>query len=173
MKKILLLLLFAGYIFPTVAQTDPDTLSRKLVGSMGGFFDAGELSIQYSVGEPMVRTKVSAGGSVVLTQGFQQENLYPVSIDDEITAMMDIQYWPNPTPDIIHLRVSSDIMVELNAGIYDLLGRPVGLPTHDMRIQAPQEVQFDVEPLTEGSYYIMFRSTKGKIVHAIKIQKVD
>lgn len=152
---------------------DPDTLSRVLVSAMGGFSEVGGLSLQYSVGEPVITTVVGNNGNLVVTQGFQQENLYPVSIEDGVYAMLDLQYWPNPASTVLNLKVSSDKLVEMNAGIYDLLGRPTGIPVQNMRVQAPAEAEFDIEPLAEGNYFLILKTEEGRILHSIKIQKIN
>lgn len=172
MKRLLPLFLLLGFSQSSFAQ-DPDTLSRILVSSMGGFSEAGGISLQYSVGEPVITTAVGNNGKLVVTQGFQQENLYPVSIDDGIFAMLDLQYWPNPASRMLTLRVSADKLVKMNAGIYDLLGRPTGIPTQDMRVQAPAEAVFDMDPLAEGNYYLILKTEEGRILHSIKIQKIN
>lgn len=153
------------------AQT-PDTLSRTLVSSLGGFSEVNGFSLQFSVGEPVVRTAISNGGQFVLTQGFQQENLYPVSIEEGVYAMLDFQYWPNPASTELHVRIGADRQLTLNAGIYDLLGRPTGLPIQNLRVQAPVETVFDLSRLAEGNYYLTLTSEAGKILHSIKIQKI-
>lgn len=140
---------------------------------MGGFSEVNGFSLQYSVGEAVVTTATGSSGNLVLTQGFQQENLYPVSIEEGVFALLDFQYWPNPARNLLNFTISSDKLLTLNAGIYDLLGRPTGLPIQNLRIQAPVETTFNLERLAEGSYYLILKSESGKILHSIKIQKID
>lgn len=156
---------------PLQAQL-PDTITRSLVGSMGGFNEVPGLSLSYSVGEVAVQTFVSSGGNRLLTQGFQQENLYPVNLEDGIIAYMDLQYWPNPASTTLNLKVSADRLLQMNVGIYDLLGRPTGIPTVDLTVQAPVEASFDLERLAEGSYFLLFKSEEGETLQSVKIQKV-
>jgi len=172
MKRLLPILFLLGIFQGSFAQT-PDTLSRILVSSMGGFSEAGGISLQYSVGEPMITTAVGNGGNMIVTQGFHQENLYPVSIDEGIFAMLDLQYWPNPASRKLTVRVSADKLVTMNVGIYDLLGRPTGIPTQDMRVQAAVEAVFDLDPLAEGNDYLILKTEEGRILHSIKIQKIN
>lgn len=172
MKRLLPIIFLIVSTQGSFAQ-DPDTLSRVLVSSMGGFSEVGGLSLQYSVGEPVITTAVGNNGKLVVTQGFHQENLYPVSIEEGVFAMLDLQYWPNPASKMLTLRVSADKLVQMNAGIYDLLGRPTGLPTHDMRVQAPAEAVFDLEPLAEGNYFLILKTEEGRILQSIKIQKIN
>lgn len=174
MKKLVLTLAASLMILVQVhAQAQPDTITRSLVSSMGGFNEVPGLSLSYSVGEVAIQTFVSGGGNNLLTQGFQQENLYPVNLDDEIIAYMDLNFWPNPASTTLNIKVSTDRLLQMNVGIYDLLGRPTGIPTVDLMVQAPVEASFDLDRLAEGSYFLIFKSEQGETMQSVKIQKIN
>lgn len=151
----------------------PDTLTRVLLGSMGGFSEVPGLSLDYSVGEVAVQTFVSNGGNILLTQGFQQERLYPVNLEDGITAFMSLDFWPNPASTVLNVRLSTDRLLQLKIGIYDLLGRPTGVPDVQLAIQSPVETSFDLSRLAEGSYFLTFASENGTILQSVKFQKLN
>lgn len=67
MKKLLYILILTT--FGANAQT---TISRQVIGSMGGYQVGTTMSLSSTVGEPVVQTLFSV--NQILTQGFQQPN---------------------------------------------------------------------------------------------------
>ena len=65
--RIFLLLTAICFSFTLQGQT---SLERQVIGSMGGFSNAGNTRVAFTVGEPIVTTEY--GPSIALTQGFHQ-----------------------------------------------------------------------------------------------------
>ncbi|WP_119078743.1 T9SS type A sorting domain-containing protein [Chitinophaga alhagiae] len=91
MKKIFILL-----ILLTAAGHAADAqlvLVRQVAASTGGSGHAGPLTIDYTVGEPVVESL--AAGGLLLTQGFQQPEIVP-ALPPGGTPLFDFLLYPNP-----------------------------------------------------------------------------
>ncbi len=169
-NRIIWLLFIAGICPKTMGQV-PDSLTQILVTTSGGFSMVNGLSLSFSIGEAVVQTAIGNSGQLVFTQGFQQPTEGVVSIDEEVSVHMDYNVWPNPTDRVITLGLSSDQLVELKAGVYDLLGRPTPIPIQELRVYSPIETTFDLTLLPEGHYYLILHHLSGETIHSFKIRK--
>lgn len=91
MKRILILL-----ILLTAAMHAADAqlvLVREVAASAGGSGNAGAITIDYTVGEPVVESL--AAGGLLLTQGFQQPEIVP-ALPPGSEPLFDFLLFPNP-----------------------------------------------------------------------------
>ncbi len=112
MKIIILLLL---------VLSSAALMAQQIVATAGGTLGNASGSISYTIGESVAQTFSS--GDKVLTQGFQQSYL---SVSTEKTILdlnFSITVFPNPTTDVVTLRVGKESMSGLLYLLYDLNGR--------------------------------------------------
>ena len=96
-------------------------MAQQIVATAGGTLGNASGSISYTIGESVAQT--FSRGDKVLTQGFQQSYL---SVSTEKTILdlnFSITVFPNPTTDVVTLRVGKESMSGLLYLLYDLNGR--------------------------------------------------
>jgi len=73
MKKLLLL----SVVCFVVVSANGQSISSSVVASAGGYSEAGEISLSWTLGELAVETFTAS--ELILTQGFQQSKSFPES----------------------------------------------------------------------------------------------
>ncbi len=123
MKKIFTLILSLALV-QAFGQTP--AIVMQVVSSGGGYYTdvASGLNISWTIGEPIIETIKSADESVVLTQGFQQGDLFTTDVPDTDLPSLNFRMYPNPTINKVWFEVNNqkakgDFLVE----VYDITGR--------------------------------------------------
>lgn len=124
----------------------------------------------WTVGEPVIFTF----GPVVdriLTQGFHQPDLClpAVSTDDATLADWQIEVFPNPTSDVLHVRFSVEKTGALTATVFDLLGRVV---LANALLDSPDDAVIDCSAWLPGVYllHLQDRDTRAStLVRFVRI----
>jgi hypothetical protein len=114
----------------------------------GGNASSAEGSISYSIGQIDYETSSNANGTV--SQGVQQPfEIYPLAVD-ELFSSLEINLFPNPTSDFIHLTIGDLSKIEnLNYQLTDANGR---LIQYDRILE--NSTQIDVQHLSTASYFL-------------------
>lgn len=122
MKKIFTLILSLA-LLQTFGQTP--AIVMQVVASAGGSQSTASLSIDWTLGEPVIGDV--SGGSIILTQGFQQGNLLGTDIPENPEEMnTSFRMFPNPANDKVQFVVNNkeakgDFMVD----VFDITGRKI------------------------------------------------
>lgn len=125
MKQTILILTFAVF----TARAGSQALTPQVVASTGAFtvFDGGSFS--YTVGEmSMVETFISSDESVVLTQGFQQPDLFSSTAALSEPAGSNKSFftlYPNPAVDNIWYNFQFAGRGEVNVSVYNAIGQNI------------------------------------------------
>lgn len=95
--------------------------AQEVVASGGNYYDAGQISISWTLGESMIETFGSA--DLILTQGFQQPVLSVSTLIQDPDLDFQITAFPNPTRG--HVNISTDLLHSGNLiyRVYDIQGR--------------------------------------------------
>ncbi|HBI81488.1 MAG TPA: hypothetical protein DDY04_06010, partial [Bacteroidales bacterium] len=100
MKKLytVILLLF------TLTAWSQD-IPMQVVAAGGGYFEstAAGMSISWTMGEVAYTTLKTS--TYILTQGFQQGNLFSTSVEKPTSAVNGITIYPNPAKDYVKIRI--------------------------------------------------------------------
>lgn len=122
MKKIFTLILSLALV-QAFGQTP--AIVMQVVASAGGTQTNGTITIDWTLGEPVIGD--ATGGSILLTQGFQQGNLLGTDIPDEPEDInTSFKMFPNPATDNVRFVVDNkeakgDFLVD----VFDITGRKV------------------------------------------------
>ena len=165
MRIIIIILVM---IAPMALQSQP-SIERTVIGSAGGYSEAGNVSLSYTVGETCVKTRTHA--SIVLTEGFQQAGNEPVSVDfSEVGA--GIKVFPNPTADklILQLNTGGNTENDFIFEIIDIRGRKL-FSASRRGVSGEYIEEFDFSTYSSGMYYIIIRSKE--YIKRIKVEKLD
>ena len=146
------------------------SIERDVVASGGAYETSANMSLSYTVGEPVIETK--SASSLVLTQGFQQSGTDTiVGIVEQGTAMR-IKAYPNPTPDVVVLEVNTDEQRDFRLDVYDVQGKKQAIPDKELSVNGSMKKELDFGDLAAGNYFIRLRSGQGKTIKTIKVQKI-
>ena len=150
------------------------SLERQVIGTAGDYVENGDISLSYTIGEPIIETAIT--GTIILTQGFQQPDAQRTSsgIDQDV-AGVEVGYsvFPNPTTDILHVNLTSNEAVEMIVELYDMGGKQNKLQTSKFLVSGTTNQEFDVSHLAAAQYMLVFNNVNGKTLKSINFQKVD
>lgn len=121
--------------------------AQEVVSSGGDHHSGTNVSISYTIGEPVIAT-ASAGGTT-LTQGFHQPWVDITTMVSETTADgTDIVVYPNPVRHILHIALDGD-----PEGHQYILHDAAGKQVTDGRI-ATSITELDMQRFASGSYFL-------------------
>lgn len=118
----------------------------------------------WTVGEPVIFTLGPLSGHI-LTQGFHQPDLcLPVSTNETVLADWQIEVFPNPTSDWLHIRFSAE-KTGLNASVFDLLGRAV---QPDVWLDASGDAPLDCSGWQPGVYLLRLQDRDTRATATVR-----
>jgi hypothetical protein len=164
MKKIFTLILSLALV-QAFGQTP--AVVMQVVSSSGGYYATTNLSISWTLGEPVTTTL--SGSSIILTQGFQQGNLFATNVTNPELSSTDFKMYPNPAISKVYFEVNNknakgDFIVE----VYDITGRKI---IHENLGVFNQELKdLNVSSLKSGIYLVKVTigSFNGDVIKLIK-----
>ena len=111
-KTFILTLAFLSLSFGLKAQ------DLEVISASGDYEESTGGSLSYTVGEVVIETVETTSND--LTQGFQQENIFVLSVIT-YNNEFDVSVFPNPTTDFVNVQSSTKSVVN----IYDVSGKLV------------------------------------------------
>ncbi|QKG80952.1 T9SS type A sorting domain-containing protein [Tenuifilum thalassicum] len=165
MKKVYTLML-SLFTLSAWAQDIP----MQVIASAGGYFENSNagISISWTLGE-VAYTTLSTD-SYILTQGFQQGNLFTTSIDEPKSNQEGINVFPNPVSDILKLRIDNrfatgNVFIE----IFDVTGKLV--LSEKMNLEQSSPAALNLSNLRSGIYILHVFSENDNAKKVIKLIK--
>jgi hypothetical protein len=135
-------IMFLGLFVSIIGTAQQNTVAT------GGNASSAEGSVSYSIGQIDYEPSSNANGTV--SQGVQQPfEIYPLAVD-ELFSSLEINLFPNPTSDFIHLTIGDFSKTEnLSYQLTDASGRLIQYA----RI-LENSTQIDVQHLSSASYFL-------------------
>jgi len=99
----------------------PELLAQEVIATAGSTLSSSYGSISFTIGECVANTLTK--GDKTITQGFQQANISVSMISELKDLDFSISVYPNPTSDILTLKVSKDDVTGIQYLLYDILGK--------------------------------------------------
>jgi hypothetical protein len=124
--------------------------SQTLLGSGG---NNGNL-VSFSIGESFIGG--GSSGSIQITQGFQQPNLWGVKIQEQ--DIFEIKAYPNPVKDYLTLQVLQDLKEDCTLHLYSSEGKSV----FSRPLSGPSEV-LDFSLYAAGTYTLIVLNQEGQL----------
>ncbi len=155
------------FLFYSLLSTNlgfSQSLSPEIIASSGGFFDNGNSSLSWTIGETIIQTVSNA--SNILTQGFQQSNYIVTSIEEHSNKCL-LKIYPNPAGDYFYINIESSNQTKLEFKIIDLKGHIL------CSDQFETNKQIDISNYENGIYYIQIFDGKNHSINSIKLQKLN
>ncbi|NOZ46849.1 MAG: T9SS type A sorting domain-containing protein, partial [Chlorobi bacterium] len=140
----------------------------SLLSSAGEYFENGQYSISWSLGELAIETFSQTGN--ILTQGFQQTKLSIVSVREQNVKENHLTIYPNPAVNELFLTSESDRNTIYLVQIFDMIGAKK--LEQKMEIGA-QKSLLKLNNLKAGTYMLVFKTINNEIDQTFLFQKVD
>lgn len=155
--RVLLSIIFSMVICPV---GNCQSLSPVEINAAGLEVASGNYSLSYSIGGAITTT--IGNGINILTQGYQQPNIYVVtSIQSIGYGNAVISVFPNPTRGILNIKLSNISTAETcNIGITNALGINCSLSREYFEFANNREVTLDIGDLKLGVYFFSLISKK-------------
>src|SRR6186997_1540172 len=135
------------------------TIERDVIATAGDFFQAPTFSLSWTMGEPVSETFTNNSVNVMLTQGFHQSEFKITAIREPLAEAFDISVYPNPTPDVVNIRMNSAkdeiIMVQL----YSMTGERIMFEQ-----MQDKTLQLNLGSLSNASYLLSLRKLNGALI---------
>ncbi len=141
------------------------------ISSSGGFYSNGSAMLSLTVAEmTMVQTFTSSNS--ILTQGFQQPEVYALSLNDHNINLKEIILFPNPTNGVFNLNINANEELKASIKIYNIIGQPIYSNSTNI-IQGKNTCKFDISDQSQGVYILELISVNKKGLKEISILKVN
>ncbi len=148
------------------------SLERQVIGTAGDYVENGDISLSYTIGEPVIETAIT--GSIILTQGFQQPDASRTASGVAETGVeVNYNIYPNPATDMLNVQLTSNEKVDLIVELYDMGGKKNMLKTSKFSVEGTSTQQFDVAHLAAAQYMLVLNDVNGQTVRSLTFQKVD
>ncbi len=142
----------------------------QVLATAGGYYKntGAGLSLSWTLGEPAYTTFTSS--DMVITQGFQQGNLFGTNLEEISTDVTDIRVYPNPVSDEVIIAVTlPNIKGRTMVEVYDIAGRMVKSTSAVMVGHEPYKL--DVSKLQPGIYLLRVATETPAAVRVVKLVK--
>lgn len=149
--------MFAG-LFVAKAQSAPDSGGSTASGVSG--------SVSYSIGQTFYEAVVSSGGTVI--PGVQQ----PFEISETLGADaaeigLSLKIYPNPTTDILNLKIDFNDVKAYTYELYDYAGRFLGKSAVSKKV-----TELSMSKYPAGTYLLKI-SKRNNLIKIFKVIKND
>jgi hypothetical protein len=164
MKKIFTLILSLALV-QAFGQTE---IVMQVVSSSGGYYANSDYSISWTLGEPVIETLTST--DFMLTQGFQQGNLFGTDVPIPDFNSFHFKMYPNPAVNKISFEVDNqEVKGEFIVEIYDITGRKVILENLG-QFKNQERKDLTVSTLKSGIYLVKVKigSYTSDVIKLIK-----
>jgi len=168
MKRLFTLILAVSFTAFSYAQEY--NIGMQVVASAGGYFNSTSagVSMSWTLGEVAYTTLSST--EYILTQGFQQGNLFPTDVEKPESPNSDIKIYPNPASVEFFIKINSPTLKGKSiAEVYDITGRKV--ITKELNLEENEPYRISILDLKAGIYMIRVTVESTKAVQLFKLIK--
>jgi len=155
-------------VFFSVSQAQ--NIAMQVVASAGGYFESSSagVSLSWTLGEVAYTTLTST--DYIITQGFQQGNLFSTDVEKPNLPNSDIKIYPNPATVEVYIAIStSNLRGSATVDFYDITGRNVSSTVVTLEDNAPSRLS--VVDLKSGIYLIRVTQENTKTSNVFKLVK--
>lgn len=157
MKKYPVLLFVAVSVaLLFVRSAFAQTMETEVIGSAGATVSTSAATLQWTVGEPMIRT---TGQPAVLSEGFHQTAVWEI-VPVQEALEVNITIWPNPFSEYVEIRTAQPVL----AALHDLSGKLIV-----DEIQITQNATLTTNHLSAGTYMLSVSTIDRKHLSTYKL----
>lgn len=162
--KFYLSLLFC---FGLTSVLSAQSIATSVIAAQGQVFSSASHRLAFTTGEAMTETFQNSG--TVLTQGFHQPKLVVTALTEPLADLVDISYWPNPTRDILHVKLPESSQEPQKLELFDLRGKFL----QQKEVRPGETLEIDLTTYTAGIYFLRPTSPLSSQSASYKIQKLQ
>ena len=161
MKRKLFIAAILMVSVPALAQVK----QSEVVSAGGGFIEKDNISVSYTIGEPVAGTV--AKGDLIVVHGFQQ-GYFAVTTDINQLAVkdVDVKVYPNPVNTVMYVELSNIEAAGCVVKCFDMAGQLI----KESEFGDDNRLSFDMSGLPQGAYFVRVVSEDGAVVNK-KIMK--
>lgn len=126
-------------------------LQRYVIGSAGAYLKQDPISLSVCLGQSGLTGRVGNEAGI-LTIGFLQGEIVPVTPIHAYLNDLSIQIYPNPFHDHLTLDIAGGQFLELNFQLYNAIGRTILQKVYPVSDRS--ELRISVPDLTDGIYHV-------------------
>lgn len=130
--------------------------AQQVVSTSGATFANSHGSISFTIGEGVAQTLTK--GDQTLTQGFHQTTISVAAIIELKELNFSITAFPNPTTDLVNIRVGRENVSGFQYRLFDFSGRLIAQKNLES-----QETTVPVQYLPVGSYVLQVLDGKQEL----------
>ncbi len=143
----------------------------EIISAYGGMSTVRNFILEWTLGEP--KTETENNGQILYTQGFHQPLIMSRTNQDSIsvyTGIKKITVYPNPVMEILYVKFETSVVQKVSLEISDVLGR---ILQRKVALTGMRTEELNMHHYTPGSYVLVVRDERGKIISTVKLLKLD
>ncbi len=161
MKSFVFTLIALAFTFGTFSQS----LSPEVVASSGNYFENGNVSLSWTIGECVIETFQNT--STVLTQGFHQTKLSVTKVETLEDEELVFSVYPNPANNKINIEIKgAGENTTFSYALFDINGKMISNKKITSQIET-----IDVSSYPAAYYILNLQDGSGSKVGTYKILK--
>ncbi|MFO8021515.1 MAG: T9SS type A sorting domain-containing protein [Perlabentimonas sp.] len=165
MKRFVLLLALLSFSLFSISQNS----ILEVVAPAGGTFQGTDISVSWTLGEPVIDTWVNEDAGIMMTSGFQQGNFMITSVPNQMLSDFAVSMYPNPSKNETNILINLPELGNVTITVIDITGRKV---IHEEFEQGSLEYShsLNVSGLKSGLYLVKVHSGSkySKVLKLIK-----
>lgn len=143
-------------------------VSSSVIATVGESVETGNVSVSWTLGEIAIETLGEDGGSVILTQGFQQGYFEITSIGEPLSNEFQLNVYPNPATEYIWIDLKSNEVKSAIVEIYNMEGKLVYNSRWEF-VNGPNQIMLN--ELNSSQYILRITDSSGKVLQTFKLIK--
>ena len=161
MKRKLFVAAILMVSVPALAQIK----QSEVVSAGGGFIVKDNVSVSYTIGEPVAGTV--AKGDLIVVHGFQQGYLAVTTDINQLAVKdVDVKVYPNPVNTVMYVELSNIEAAGCVVKCFDMAGQLI----KESEFGDDSRLSFDMSGLPQGAYFVRVVAGDGAVVNK-KIMK--
>lgn len=161
-----LLLLGIGFV-STPTSLSAQSIQPAVIASSGAIYTTSTHQLDGTAGEPLIETYTTS--NQVLTEGFHQPNLTMTALTPSLMEAAHIEFWPNPTQDLVHLSVPDAGWPDGTLTLTDSKGTTL----LSQPLTRTETQTADLSGYAVGTYFLRLITADPQFQTTLKIQKIQ
>lgn len=152
-----------------VLNSNAQTLERYLISPLGDLSYTADYDVAFTLGEVVVTTVHV--GNLTVTQGFQQGDELVNAVFEVEGNLVEVNAFPNPFTTEIQMEIFVPEALEIIVQVFDVSGK--SWINQKLELLPGKEVRIiDFLGVPSGAYFLVLRTSQGKLLNTIEIQKM-
>ncbi|NQW42143.1 MAG: T9SS type A sorting domain-containing protein [Bacteroidetes bacterium] len=165
-KSKLIVLLGAAMLMGTMSYAQ--SIALQSVNSGGAKMSQANGSLSFTVGELVVLNLSDSEGNT-LGGGFTAgARLTTLSIQETNAAVLDVKVFPNPTSDLLNIRINHSTIEQVMVSITDLQGKEV---YNGLYAGISNTIGINTTAYAPGTYFLSLKNNTSQVLGTYKIIK--